>query len=219
MLCCCLLVVSDASGHIQCPYLDTVSRLALDFDQERQCGVSLARTNVYACLTCGRYLQGRGRSSHAYAHSLNPDLNHHVFINLRTGVVYSLPDGYEVHTHHARADEGTHHDPATTITHSLTHSRCMLLSVSCLRMCVRPRLQVFDPSLDDIKFNLHPTYTLADLRRLDANTAFVHALDGTDYLPGVSAVLRRQCHLAWVRAVTAVGPTLTSAWRRVCAVV
>jgi len=125
------------SGHLICPYLDTIDRKSLDFDFEKVCSVTLSTANVYACLVCGRYFQGRGRRSHAYAHAL--DVGHHVFINLHTQDIYCLPDGYEV----------------------------------------------FDPSLDDIKFNLAPKYTMQDIARLDGNTRFVHALDGSDYLPGL----------------------------------
>jgi U4/U6.U5 tri-snRNP-associated protein 2 len=63
-------------------YLDTINRHMLDFDFEKVCSVSLSQINVYACLTCGKYYQGRGKSSHAYFHSMDKD--HHVFINLAT---------------------------------------------------------------------------------------------------------------------------------------
>ncbi|KXS13872.1 cysteine proteinase [Gonapodya prolifera JEL478] len=75
-------------------YLDTVNRTMLDFDFEKLCSVSLSNLNVYACLVCGKYFQGRGSSSHAYVHSVHQ--NHHVFINLLTLRIYILPDGYEV---------------------------------------------------------------------------------------------------------------------------
>jgi len=75
-------------------YLDTIRRTYLDFDFEKVCSVSLSNLNVYACLVCGKYYQGRGTTSHAYIHSLHDD--HHVFINLHTLKVYILPDGYEV---------------------------------------------------------------------------------------------------------------------------
>lgn len=58
------------------------------------CSVSLSNNNVYACLVCGKYFQGRGRNTHAYTHSVQH--GHHVFINLRTCRVYCLPDSYEV---------------------------------------------------------------------------------------------------------------------------
>src|ERR1700739_3116376 len=41
-------------------YLDTIDRHVLDFDFEKLCSVSLSNINVYACLVCGRYYQGRG---------------------------------------------------------------------------------------------------------------------------------------------------------------
>ncbi|VVA17155.1 PREDICTED: U4/U6 U5 tri-snRNP-associated [Prunus dulcis] len=77
-----------------CPYLDTVNRQVFDFDFEIFCSLSLSNLNVYACLVCGKYYQGRGKKSHAYPHSLKA--GHHVYINLRTEKVYCLPDGYEI---------------------------------------------------------------------------------------------------------------------------
>ncbi|OAA61119.1 snRNP assembly protein [Niveomyces insectorum RCEF 264] len=75
-------------------YLDTIDRQVLDFDFEKLCSVSLSNINVYACLVCGRYYQGRGPRSFAYFHALDED--HHVFINMQTQRVYVLPEGYEV---------------------------------------------------------------------------------------------------------------------------
>lgn len=75
-------------------YLDTINRQILDFDFEKQCSVSLSNINVYACLVCGKYFQGRGPKSHAYFHAL--EVSHHVFINMGTKKVYVLPEGYEV---------------------------------------------------------------------------------------------------------------------------
>jgi len=42
-----------------CPYLDTVKRSFLDFDFEKLCSVSLSDQNVYGCLVCGKYFQGK----------------------------------------------------------------------------------------------------------------------------------------------------------------
>ncbi len=75
-------------------YLDTIDRNVLDFDFEKLCSVTLSNINVYACLICGKYYQGRGPKSHAYFHALEED--HHVFINMGTQKVYVLPEGYEV---------------------------------------------------------------------------------------------------------------------------
>ncbi|KAJ4826695.1 hypothetical protein Tsubulata_030024, partial [Turnera subulata] len=85
---------SQIEPREDCPYLDTVNRQVLDFDFEKFCSVSLSNLNVYACLVCGKYYQGRGKKSHAYTHSL--EAGHHVYINLRTEKVYCLPDGYEI---------------------------------------------------------------------------------------------------------------------------
>ncbi|RMZ80772.1 hypothetical protein DV738_g2664, partial [Chaetothyriales sp. CBS 135597] len=75
-------------------YLDTINRSVLDFDFEKLCSVTLSNINVYACLVCGKYFQGRGLKSHAYFHAL--DVDHHVYINMETKKVYVLPEGYEV---------------------------------------------------------------------------------------------------------------------------
>ncbi|XP_015115712.1 U4/U6.U5 tri-snRNP-associated protein 2 [Diachasma alloeum] len=77
-----------------CPYLDTINRQFLDFDFEKLCSVSLSRINVYACLVCGKYFQGRGTNTHAYTHSVAE--SHHVFLNLHTLKFYCLPDNYQI---------------------------------------------------------------------------------------------------------------------------
>lgn len=75
-------------------YLDTIDRTLLDFDFEKLCSVTLSNINVYACLVCGKYYQGRGPKSQAYFHALEE--GHHVYINMETKKVYVLPEGYEV---------------------------------------------------------------------------------------------------------------------------
>lgn len=77
-----------------CPYLGTVKREMLDFDFEKTCSVTLSTTNIYSCLVCGKYYQGRNQSSPAFLHSLND--NHHVFLNLNTKKFYCLPENYEI---------------------------------------------------------------------------------------------------------------------------
>lgn len=62
-----------------------INRPLLDFDFENVCSVSLSNVNIYACLVCGKYYQGRGRSTHAYFHSINE--GHRVFMSLDTGEV------------------------------------------------------------------------------------------------------------------------------------
>ncbi|WWD16587.1 hypothetical protein CI109_101015 [Kwoniella shandongensis] len=75
-------------------YLDTISRQTLDFDFEKLCSKSLSNINVYACLVCGKYFQGRGRGSWAYRHAVGD--NHRVWLNLSTEKFYVLPEGYLV---------------------------------------------------------------------------------------------------------------------------
>ena len=43
-----------------CPYLGTIKRHLLDFDFEKLCSISLSNKNIYACLVCGKYFQGKG---------------------------------------------------------------------------------------------------------------------------------------------------------------
>ncbi|CAO1633773.1 unnamed protein product [Sympodiomycopsis kandeliae] len=75
-------------------YLDTINRNLLDFDFEKLCSVTLSNINIYACLVCGKYYQGRGKSSNAYFHAINQ--GHRVYMNLEDAKVYILPDNYEV---------------------------------------------------------------------------------------------------------------------------
>lgn len=75
-------------------YLDTVHRHVLDFDFEKMCLVTLSTTNVYCCLVCGKYLQGKAPGSQAYLHSINED--HHVFVNMENQRFYVLPDNLEI---------------------------------------------------------------------------------------------------------------------------
>ncbi|KAK0500709.1 cysteine proteinase, partial [Armillaria luteobubalina] len=120
-------------------YLDTINRAALDFDFEKVCSVSTSNINIYGCLVCGKYFQGRGRKSYAYSHSIHDD--HHVFINLETTKVYVLPDGYPVS----------------------------------------------DPSLDDIAYVLHPTFTKSSLPPTPSQpppTKPAYDLASNAYVPG-----------------------------------
>lgn len=75
-------------------FLETINKRKLDFDLEKICSVTLSHLNVYCCLVCGKYFQGRGDTSPAFLHSVNE--NHHVFMNVNSLKVYLLPDGSEV---------------------------------------------------------------------------------------------------------------------------
>lgn len=74
--------VSIGYHAFECSPERQINRALLDFDFEKVCSVSLSDINVYGCLVCGKYFQGRGRKSQAFAHAIHDD--HHVFINLET---------------------------------------------------------------------------------------------------------------------------------------
>jgi len=63
-----------------CPYLGQIKRHLLDFDKEKNCSITLSNLNVYCCLVCGKYFQGKGVDTKAYLHALSD--YHNVFINL-----------------------------------------------------------------------------------------------------------------------------------------
>lgn len=44
--------------------------------------------NVYACLVCGKYFQGRGPSTLAFTHAL--EVGHQMYMKLDTGKVRNL---------------------------------------------------------------------------------------------------------------------------------
>lgn len=79
---------------VKCPFLDTIDRQMIDFDSEKLCSQTLTNMNVYVCLVCGKYFQGRGKLTPAYTHSVQA--SHFVFMNLHSGRTYCLPDDYEV---------------------------------------------------------------------------------------------------------------------------
>ena len=78
----------------KCPYISTINKTILDFDQEKVCSVSLKDNNIYSCLICGKYFHGKGKTTPCYIHSLSEQ--HHLFINLETRGIYCLPDDYEL---------------------------------------------------------------------------------------------------------------------------
>ena len=146
-----------------CPYICTIKRHLLDFDFEKVCSVSLSTLNIYCCLICGKYYQGRGQSTHAYRHSMEED--HHLFINLNTEHIYCLPDDYEVH----------------------------------------------DTTLNDIKSNLKPTFTVNSIAQLDRTNEPSYSLSGKEFIPGcvglnnlkhndyVNVIIQALCHVKKLR--------------------
>ncbi|AMD22345.1 HGR006Cp [Eremothecium sinecaudum] len=70
--------------------LETIDKRRLDFESEKICSVTLSKINIYCCLVCGKYLNGRNQGSPAFDHSVN--IGHRVFMNTRTLRTYILPD-------------------------------------------------------------------------------------------------------------------------------
>ena len=111
----------------------------LDFDFEKLCSVTMSNQNVYACLVCGKYFQGRGRGTHAYTHSL--EAGHHVYINLNTLKV-SFPSQPMALLSNA------------CVSASFLPFQTCPLCVLCQFYCLPDNYEVIDSSLDDIKVRL-----------------------------------------------------------------
>ncbi|KAM5531354.1 hypothetical protein V8D89_014999 [Ganoderma adspersum] len=140
-------------------YLDTINRAVLDFDFEKVCSVSSSNINIYGCLVCGKYFQGRGRSSYAFAHAIHDD--HHVFINLETTKVYVLPDGYLVS------------DPSLEDISFVLSPAFTLMSVSTLSTPAHLR----KPSYDLSNKPYVPGYIgLNNIKRNDYMNVVIHSL-------------------------------------------
>lgn len=122
-------------------HLGQIQRVNLDFDFDKVCSVTLSPRNVYCCLVCGKYLQGKSASSPLMVHALQN--NHFVCISLTTCEVFSLPED----------------------------------------------VLVVSDSLEDIKFNLRPSFTLEEIRSFGAQTAVVvqrnRDLHGNTYFTGL----------------------------------
>ena len=84
----------EDTHEIKCPYIATINRRLLDFDKEQICSVTLAKNNIYGCLVCGRYFQGKGRTTPLYNHCL--DEAHYVCVNLKTASIYWIPEDVEL---------------------------------------------------------------------------------------------------------------------------
>ena len=153
-----------------CPYMDTVSRYMLDFDFEKLCSVSLSNHNVYACLVCGKYFQGRGPASYAYLHSVH--VGHHVFANLRTLRVRVR----DSRTRAWRPRSPRHMSGAVTRGH--VHAQVY---------CLPDNYEVIDSSLDDIKSVVRPAFTPADIAQLDTVVKYAQDLSNKPYMPGTAA--------------------------------
>lgn len=71
-----------------------INREVLDFDFAKICLQTLSSTNVYACLACGKYFEGRSPSSPAYKHAVST--NHQMYMSFATEKFYELPQDREV---------------------------------------------------------------------------------------------------------------------------
>ena len=130
-------------------------------DFEKACSITGNNFNVYACLVCGKYFQGRGTHTQAYTHALQvrrarrpqPPLRecplsaparrtqegHHVFKNLHDGRVYCLPDGYEVVDKSLQAPRCVAHRVAHCAMHCVAHrvAHCaMHCAMHCAVQCI-----------------------------------------------------------------------------------
>ncbi|KAF2355958.1 Peptidase C19 ubiquitin carboxyl-terminal hydrolase [Trinorchestia longiramus] len=155
-----------------CPYLDTINRHMLDFDFEKLCSISLSRINVYACLVCGKYFQGRGNNTHAYTHSVSDD--HHVFLNLQSLRFYCLPDNYEI--------------IGKCLCFYLWFLELYIFLALILGLPISLigifSLKLCDyPSLADIIYLVNPTFTKEWIKQ--PQTKMSRAYDKSMYLPGI----------------------------------
>lgn len=135
-----------------------INRAVLDFDFEKVCSVSSSNINIYGCLVCGKYFQGRGRNSYAFAHAIHDD--HHVFINLET----------------------------TKVCTRVACQPYALPSLQATQVYVLPDgYPVSDPSLEDISFVLSPTFTQASTSTLSTPIHLQkpsYDLSNKSYVPG-----------------------------------
>src|SRR5699024_7117092 len=70
--------------------------------------------------------------------------------------------------------------------HALTTSHALYINLATTKIyCVPENYEVIDASLDDIKYNLQPKYTIEEIKRLTTTTVYSKTLNGADYIPGI----------------------------------
>jgi len=144
-----------STKKFKCPYISTINKTILDFDQEKVCSVSLKDNNIYSCLVCGKYFHGKGTATPCYIHSLSEQ--HHLFINLETRLIYCLPDDYELKEEYV--------DDQNDEKNESGYGKKNILF--------------------EIKQNLLPVYTKKDIKLIDKRSAnYNTSLDNKKYLPG-----------------------------------
>lgn len=70
-----------------------MDRKRLDFDFERICSVTMERSDLYICLTCGKYLKGRSTNTPAHNHS--QQFEHSLYMDLESLKFFILPENEE----------------------------------------------------------------------------------------------------------------------------
>jgi len=70
--------------------------------------------------------------------------------------------------------------------HALETGHKMFIHLKDSRIfCLPEDYEIEDNTLNDIKHNLHPTFTKQEVGTIDTRVKYAHALNGLDYLPGV----------------------------------
>jgi len=70
--------------------------------------------------------------------------------------------------------------------HALHDNHKMFIHLEDSRIfCLPEDYEIKDTTLNDIKHNLHPTFSSSEVNEIDSNVQYAHALDGNDFLPGV----------------------------------
>lgn len=159
----------------------------LDFDFEKCCSVTLSHVNVYVCLVCGKYYQGRSISTQAYTHAL--ETGHHMFMKLDSGKV-----GQGTNTSGAFSCELSAHQQRLLLrSHNPAHHAFCAACLSHVQVyCLPDNYEVVDRSLDDVRYVLNPRFAPTDVARLDKvgnNTTLSELECGSDscqYFPAGS---------------------------------
>ncbi|KAL8426654.1 hypothetical protein Efla_005911 [Eimeria flavescens] len=165
-----------------CPYLGTINKHMLDFDFEKVCSICLSNQHVYACLVCGRYFQGKSTKAGGGLPSWLT-----VVSRLLT---YLLPRISCVRVYfelcHAKVLLHTGRGKTTfAFMHALEQRHFVYVNLTTYKVyCLPDNYEVQDYSLQDIIYNLNPTYTPEDVARLSTEVFYGKSLDGADYLPG-----------------------------------
>jgi len=85
--------------------------------------------------------------------------------------------------------------------HSLKTGHKMFIHLEDSRIfCLPEDYEIIDTTLNDIKHNLHPTFSKQEIKDIDVKVQYAHALDGNDYLPGVLG-LNDLTQTSWANSV------------------